>query len=207
MHDDLIDDDTKKEIIAIRQEAVDFFSSKNKAERELWVANEFLENLGIDFDPSELQPVSDDPPDVMFRDAAFEIKELLEEGRKRHDELKIELNLAANAKRHSDLIAFIEPRDIEYVDVYKRIECEAQKLAESKYPIALRNKMDLLFYVNYVGVFGYVGNPIPNPETLKSQGWRSVSVLTGSISTVLMCQSNGPHELLSFAGKSVKKKR
>ena len=32
-----------------REESVHFFASDKRAERELWVANEFLSNLGIQF--------------------------------------------------------------------------------------------------------------------------------------------------------------
>ncbi len=74
--------------IEAREEAVRFFSSASKSERELWVAKEFLENLGAEFSDDELIVPENDPPDVVFRDVLFEVKEILDQGRRRHAEFK-----------------------------------------------------------------------------------------------------------------------
>ena len=58
-----------------------------------------------------------DPPDVRFRDAAFEIKEILDEGRRRHADLKEGLEKAKAARVPSDLLEPLTPRDITYNEV------------------------------------------------------------------------------------------
>lgn len=66
------------------KESIAYFSTKNKAERERWVCLELVQNLGIAYDETEIVSPENDPPDVIFRDARFEVKEILDQGRKRH---------------------------------------------------------------------------------------------------------------------------
>jgi hypothetical protein len=87
-----------------RAESVQFFRSSNKPERERWVVREFLTNLGLAFDDAEVQSPNHDPPDVKFRDANFEIKEILSEGRRRHQEYKEGLQQALEATSPADLV-------------------------------------------------------------------------------------------------------
>ena len=68
-------------------ESVRFFGAQRKPEREVWVADHFLENLNIAYSTEEVVSSDDDPPDVIFRDARFEIKEIMDPGRRRHAEL------------------------------------------------------------------------------------------------------------------------
>ena len=58
----------------------------NKVERELSVSRAFLRTIGVTFEESELISAKCEPPDVIFREAKFEIMELLEPNRKRGDE-------------------------------------------------------------------------------------------------------------------------
>lgn len=73
------------------KESIAYFSAKNKAERERWVCLELVQNLGIAYDETEIVSPENDPPDVIFRDARFEVKEILDQGRKRHAEYKAAL--------------------------------------------------------------------------------------------------------------------
>src|SRR4051812_46176699 len=159
--EEMTDEEYLNAVRAARAESVNFFSSGNRAERELWVANEFLRNLGVSFDRSELAHVRDDPPDVRFRNAAFEIKEILEEGRRRHDEFKESLKKANAASKPSDLLEPVTSRDVTYAEVYALVETKVTELV-SKYPVRLRAHLDLLFYVNLDDVFGYIRTPLPS---------------------------------------------
>jgi hypothetical protein len=86
-----------QERIEALEESVEFFSAKNKTEREIWVAESFIQNLNIGYEESEFYSPEKDPPDVVFRDLAFEVKEILDPGRRRHDEYKEELENARKA--------------------------------------------------------------------------------------------------------------
>lgn len=187
-----------------REESVKFFSSDNRAERELWVANEFLSNLGLSFLEKELEHVTDDPPDVRFNKAEFEIKEILDPGRRRHAEFKNALERAKNAKTTQELLENYSPKDIIYTEIYDLVE-EAVKKYSSKYSPEVRKTLDLLFYVNLEEVHGYIGAPLPTQDKLQSYGFRSVSFVMGPLSGVLMINENAPAFLSSGGPRVIRK--
>ncbi|MGB7951406.1 MAG: DUF1780 domain-containing protein [Candidatus Binatia bacterium] len=67
------------------KESVKFFSSGNKGAIEEWVCTEFLRNLGVVFQEDEVivTPPGQDPPGIIFRHTLFEVKEVLDLGRRR----------------------------------------------------------------------------------------------------------------------------
>src|SRR5688500_12605280 len=111
---------TDEEFIAAtrdaRKEAVRFFSAEAKPERERWVAVEFLTNLGMKFEAGEVLSSQTDPPDIVFRDAAFEIKEIMDVGKKRHDEYKEALRRAEQARTVGELFEAYTPKDVLFSD-------------------------------------------------------------------------------------------
>ena len=172
------------------QESVEYFSSKNKPERELWVCENFLTNLGVRFNTDEVSHVMTDPPDVVFRTAAFEIKELLDPERQRHAELKVELKRANKAKHPKEMMGAYIPKDIIPGEIAIRI----QPILETyftHYARSVRASMGLLIYANLLEHHLKVGR-MPNPETLISYGWRSISVLIGSHALVLSAPRGAP---------------
>ena len=165
------DDEYLEQIRKARAESVRYFSSKNKPERERWVVVEFLTNLGVSFVESEVQSVVDEPPDVRFRSAAFEVKGILDPDRRRHEEFKAALARAKAATSPKDLLEPATPRDVTYTEVCDQIENEVARFA-TKYLVEMRAKLDLLFYVNLADVYGYVATPLPSPSTWEQYGFR-----------------------------------
>lgn len=165
------------------EEEVRFFSNKPKTER--WVVREFLERLAISFTDDELisQKEADDV-DVIFRDANFQIKELVPEGCRRDAENKAALKRAETAKVPYDLIGPMEARDIILVDAYDFI-----LKWDKKYAPASKKNLDLLVYVtrSYAGL-----NRQRQPPELASCGWRSISCLYGEQPYVLVAADNAP---------------
>src|ERR1700675_5145950 len=98
--------DLKRERIESLEASIYYLtSSANKAQRERDTVADFLKNLGHRFRRADLKSTPDgqDPPDVSFRRAAFEVKEELNPGRKRGDEYKARLEEARRAKTHKEL--------------------------------------------------------------------------------------------------------
>lgn len=63
-----------------RREHARFFSNSAKPERERWVVREFLANLSISVSEDGLtSPSQNDDVDVIFRDAKFQVKEILDD--------------------------------------------------------------------------------------------------------------------------------
>jgi len=178
---------TNKEFLADRRQALEdsirYFSGANKPERERWVAAEFLINLGIKYDDAEVVSSPLDPPDVIFRDCCFEIKEILDQGRKRHDEYKQKYKKSLQAKHPRDLLEEYSPEHFTPVEIGKIVEGVLFKY-QSRYRAETRECLDLLFYVNYISYFQKPG-PAPSQEIFQPFGWRSISVLEGRTSIVL----------------------
>lgn len=185
---------TNKEFVADRREAlkesIQYFSQANKAERERWVATEFLTNLDVAHEEAEVVSSQEDPPDVLFRDCRFEVKEVLEPGRKRHDEYKRKYEKSLQAKHPRDLIEEYSPKDFTLEEIGEIVK-EAILKYQNRYNPEIRQGMDLLFYVNYIGYRQKPG-PVPSPDKFALFGWRSISVLEGWTSIILFAAESAP---------------
>jgi Putative endonuclease, protein of unknown function (DUF1780) len=181
------------------KESVDFFASQDKFIRERWVVDEFLINLSMPFAEADLVRGSD-PPDVIFRDAQFEVKEILDEGRKRHAEFKQALVQANAATDPAELLEEYSPKDISIQEVYALIHSRAADYAIRKYSRDIREQIDLLFYINLEDVIGFIETPFPDVTPLALLGYRSVSFLEGHRSCVLCANPNAPSFLQVLPG-------
>lgn len=179
-------------------ESVEYFSARNKTERERWVCVEFLKNLGVIFEEEEVLPWNDEPPDVVFRDARFEIKEILDPGRLRHAEYKLDLEKAQGATKPEEFLESFTPLDITPLQIVDRVRPKMDELAFHYAPTA-RAHIDLLFYVNLRDHFLLQG-PMPDGAKLASYGWRSISVLKGWGALVFSAAADAPQFLQSSAG-------
>jgi hypothetical protein len=189
--------------IRAREESVSFFSSKRKPERERWVVTEFLTNLGIEPSETEVVSAADEPPDVEYRDARFEVKEIMDVGKRRHAKYKESLRRAKEAKTISELFEDYTPRDIKYSEICGRIESEITTLP--LYAPATKRQLDLLFYVNLEDVHGYVTSELPPATKFAELGWRSISFLAGPMSVVLYAAADAPRLIKEREGKVTRK--
>ena len=203
---DISDEDYLASVRKAREESVRFFDAANKLERERWVVNEFLGNLGVEFVESEIQCVADEPPDIRFRSASFEVKEILNKGRRRHTAYKAALEVANSASSPRDLLEPITPRDITYTEVCNLVEAEVIRFAK-KYAPETRNNLDLLFYVNLEDVFGYVATPLPPLSQWEVYGFRSVSLVMGRFAGILMAAQTAPDFLKNNGQRIILKPR
>ena len=189
-----------EESIRALEESVRSFAPENKAEGELWVAKAFLENLRIPFEAEELKSSNDEPPDVLFRDARFEIKEIMDPGRKRHLEYRRALERARRATSVRELFDTFRPTDTSIQAVYEL--CLAQvALLEKKYAPAVRASLDLLFYINLQRVVGLKEAPYPDVESMASAGWRSVSFVKGQRSCCFFAADGAPRFIAGAVGR------
>ncbi len=186
-----------QERIEALKESVEYYSAKNKAEREIWVAESFIKNLNIDYVESEFHSSSQDPPDVVFRDLAFEVKEILDPGRRRHDQYKEELENARKAIGAQELLSMYRPVDKTIQEIYQL--CLDATRALIKYPPAVRAATDLLFYVNLQHVMGLFETPYPDITELESCGWRSVSFVMGHRSHTFTTKLDAPDVFVKSA--------
>jgi hypothetical protein len=188
-----------------RAESVKYFGVANKPEREKWVAQTFLVNLGINHNAIELV-AGEDPPDVQFRDARFEIKEILDPDRRRHQEYKDSLEEANRATTPRDLVRPAPFNEIAIAKVYELVLQNTEELSKNRYALALRRKLDLLFYVNLLNVYEFIEVPFPSVSALSSLGWKSVSFVKGHRSCVLTAAKDAPNFLRNNIGRVMHRK-
>jgi Putative endonuclease, protein of unknown function (DUF1780) len=112
---------------------------------EEWVVKRFLRGLGVAFAGAEVQQPLHDPPDATFRGAAFEVKEIGEPGRRRHDEYRAKLAKAKKATSLAELLESFSPADLPLAKIYELIFAETAALAARKYVDAnTRGELDVL---------------------------------------------------------------
>jgi len=194
-----MDDDVIKERITAIENSIKFYSSSNKPERERWVVARFLENMNVPHNAYDIETPTEDPPDVIALGGLFEVKEILDPGRRRHQEYKDALNVAKNSMSPKELITEATPRDSSIKEIYDLCKDSIKKL-ETKYPLKVRESLDILFYVNLQRVMDIVEQPYPDITELRSSGWRSVSFVEGYIACCFYAETEAPHWLQERVG-------
>jgi hypothetical protein len=155
-----------------------FFSSKHKFERECWIVKKFLNLKNTD----AFEKPNNDPPDVLYEDARFEVIEILDEGRKRNDEHRERAIKIEEALRNKSLSPLLEVYQLSSVSKDDLINEVLKKISvkERKYAPAVTASLDLLVYVNYQVKKLDITSQITVPIEDRFNKWRSVSVLTNS---------------------------
>ncbi|MDH4231217.1 MAG: DUF1780 domain-containing protein [Nitrospirota bacterium] len=200
----------KKEIVEHFRESVRLFSNKGKKELELWTAQKFLNVLDVPYTDSELRQPKDEPPDVAFRDARFEIIELYDEDRRRHDEYRDKLKKAEIARDYSELLA-VQTWDLELVSLTELLASAAERLErkKGKYSPDTKANLDIIIYVNLPKITiddeDYVfSDQFPSNASLRR--WRSVSlVFNRQIVCVAYASVRAPEFIQNASNRVIRK--
>ncbi|MBI4680198.1 MAG: DUF1780 domain-containing protein [Nitrospirae bacterium] len=194
-------DDRKmiQEMIYDTEESIKFFSSAKKPDRERSACAAFLRSLNIKFNANDLQSIEDDPPDVIFDKAKFEVKEYLDDDRRRHAEFKQRLDKLRQAQKLSDLLQPYRPFNITMRDVSGRLSPFLEDYAKS-YGRTLCSSLDVLVYFNLTDCHVEGDNVDPDNSRLLKQGWRSVSMITNSFAYIFFAQDSAPEFLIANSG-------
>jgi len=99
-----INDEIICELIAHKEATTAWFGESGKLERERLIFKAFLRCLELVFDSAEIKsiPINDRFPDIEFRGVKFEIKEMIDPHRKRHDEYKKALEKLKKERRRAE---------------------------------------------------------------------------------------------------------
>jgi len=179
------------------------FSSKMKPERERMVCRAFLRCLGVQFQEDEILAPCEEPVDVAFRSAKFQIRELMEPDRRRGDELKNFQDAVQNATSIEDvMLPYLPPRPLSLQDLVDKVT-EALRDKVAKYGKGCKD-LDALVYVDLENRCLDVKTNISNLAKLKSQGWRSVSVLFPPHGIIFHAHpKDGPNFILAYSGRAL----
>jgi len=170
--------DWKREHITGLEESIRFFSNENKFDREKYVISSLLDALSITYIDSELTEAPE-PTDVGFRDANFQVKEVMQNARRRGDELKAALEKAKAANTYSELLETYTPQDISIGAIGEKSVARADDLLH-KYGKKERMHMDLVLYFNYLD-YHEIHFDFEVPTT---RDYRSLSVLSNRFAVV-----------------------
>ena len=185
----------------LRKHATDtrsFLSNKMKPERERSVCRAFLRLIGIVFEEYELIAPTSEPADVAFRDARFQVRDLLEPDRRRGDDWKEkEKKYSEAGSLRQSVIPYSPATPIELHALIREIEKALAPKAQ-KYGSGCAD-VDALVYVDLKHKFLGVDSKMPSTDQLEAQGWRSVSLLFLPYAVVLFAKPAAPGLLKRLA--------
>jgi hypothetical protein len=191
-----------RQLAANVHDTAEMLSSHRKVERERRAVAAFLRCLGVDFFPEELVTPGSDPPDVMFRDARFEVMIKLDEGRKMHADWKKKAEQRDSAQFIEALVESYHPSSpVPFQDIVSLVVAELGEKA-SHYGWNTCSQLDALLYINPLGKHLYPLSKAHVPEELHAQGWRSVCFLFAPYSHVLAVTPEAPDFLRQHEGRT-----
>lgn len=187
------------------EQANAFLSNARKWERERWVCQRLLPALNVSHRLDEFSAANHEPPDVLFREASFEVFFVLDEGRRLSDEWRAELERRRSAFSLSQLVRReAKPRRIAAAELQQRLTPTLRKKAHNYKERGLDlGELDLLAYVNLKRAVLDFNSHFPPPTELLRQGWRSLSLVGPTFARVLFAHPDAPDFLRNNLGRSV----
>jgi hypothetical protein len=180
-----------------------FLTDALKPERERAVCRAFLRCVGVPFDQLEIVASVDEPVDVSFREACFQVREVLEVGRRRGDEWRKRAECWNRARSLGDtVVSWSPPAPLPLVDLIGSLpgalEAKVRKYGRQC------STLDALVYVNLRSRFLDPGISQADTSSLETQGWRSVSILFPPYGMVLTAGDDAPDFLRSWVGRALR---
>jgi hypothetical protein len=175
-----------------------YLTDECKPERERAVVRAFLRCIGVTFAESEIVAPASEPVDVSFRDARFQVREILQQGRRRGDEVK----LKARAQSIDDATVTWKPPPTP-MSAEELTLAITQALDEKarKYGRSQCSRLDALVYVNLTLTSVLRPDTTPgNTAGLTAQAWRSVSLVFPPYGIVLFTTSDASGFLRQLLG-------
>ena len=189
-------------LISHTDDTLRLLSNHEKATRERMVCAAFLRCLGAQFLKEDITSPQGDPPDVTFKEARFEVREILDEGRARGKDFKERLEVLKKAKNLNDtLLPYKSPTPIDYTSLFNIINAALSKKA-NLYRVQGCSSLDALLYINLNHRFLDLARSIPDFGSLISQGWRSVSFVFIPYSHIIFAKDTAPEFLKKYKGQT-----
>jgi len=193
---------TEREFLQnIQADAADtfyYFSDKCKPERERAVVRAFLRCSGVTFVESEIVSPSSEPADVSFREGRFQVREILQQGRRRGDEWK----LKARAQSMDDVMVTWKPPAPMSAEELTETITQALDEKAQKYGRRQCSRLDALVYMNLTLSRVLRLDTAPGSTAgLAAQAWRSVCLVFPPYGIVLSATSDAPGFLQQLLGR------
>ena len=201
-----MDDSDYLRLLTIQAEQANaFLSNARKWERERWVCQRLLQGLNIPYHTEDFIQASQEPPDVLFGDARFEVFFVLDEGRRLNDEWREELQRRRSAYSLSQLVRReARPKRIPASKLLQRLGPTLHKKANNyqERDIDL-GQLDIIAFSSLKREVLDLNSHFPPPTEYLRQGWRSLSLVGPTFARVLFAQPDAPDFLRNNLGRSI----
>jgi hypothetical protein len=187
------------------EQANALLSNARKWERERWVCQRLLQGLNITYGTEEFLPVGQEPPDVLFREANFEVFFVLDEGRRLNDEWREELQRRRSAFSLSQLVRReARPKRIRAPELLARLGPTLRKKAHNYLERGLSlGELDMVAFASLKRDVLNLNSHFPPPTEYLRQGWRSLSLVGPNFARVLFAHPGAPDFLRANLGRSI----
>ena len=199
------DSDYLRLLTSQAEQANAFLSNARKWERERWVCQRLLQGLNIAYHTNDFTQAGQEPPDVLFRDARFEVFFVLDEGRRLNDEWREELQRRRSAYSLSQLVRReARPKRIPASKLLQRLGPTLHKKATNYQERGIDlGQLDIIAFSSLKREVLDLNSHFPPPTDDLRQGWRSLSVVGPTFARVLFAQPDAPDFLRSNLGRSI----
>ncbi|AOA08218.1 MULTISPECIES: DUF1780 domain-containing protein [Pseudomonas] len=201
-----MDDSDYLRLLTIQAEQANaFLSNARKWERERWVCQRLLQGLNIPYHSEDFLQAGQEPPDVLFGDARFEVFFVLDEGRRLNDEWRAELQRRRSAYSLSQLVRReARPKRIPASKLLQRLGPTLHKKATNykERDIDL-GQLDIIAFSSLKREVLDLNSHFPPPTEYLRQGWRSLSLVGPTFARVLFAQPDAPDFLRNNLGRSI----
>lgn len=199
------DSDYLRLLTSQAEQANAFLSNARKWERERWVCERLLQGLNIAYRDDEFAPAGQEPPDVLFREASFEVFFVLDEGRRLNDEWREELQRRRSAFSLSQLVRReARPKRIRAPELLQRLAPTLRKKAHNYRERGLDlGELDIIAFASLKRETLDLNSHFPPPTEFLRQGWRSLSLVGPTFARVLFAHPDAPDFLRNNLGRSI----
>jgi hypothetical protein len=183
------------------------FSNPQKPERERMVVRAFLRCVGETFEDGEIIASSEEPIDVRFRNADFQIMEIVGDN-KRGLAWRRRQNRYRDAQRVADLLDPYTPSEPMSFDDAAQLVADRLSTKAARYGAATCENLDALVYVDLHNRHLWPLEPAGHgwaAAVLQTQGWRSVSMLFVPYGVVLLAAPTASAVIRARAGRVLNK--
>lgn len=201
-----MDDSDYLRLLTIQAEQANaFLSNARKWERERWVCQRLLQGLNVPYRQDDFTQLDQEPPDVLFQDACFEVFFVLDEGRRLNDEWRQELQRRRSAFSLSQLVRReARPKRIAARDLLHRLAPTLRKKAHNYRERGLDlSEFDIVAFASLKRETLDLNSHFPPPTEYMRQGWRSLSLVGPTFARVLFAHPDAPDFLRTNLGRLV----
>ncbi|MFZ5693233.1 MAG: DUF1780 domain-containing protein [Pseudomonadota bacterium] len=179
------------------------FSNPRKPERERMVVRAFLRCVGETFEGSEIIASREEPIDVRFRTADFQIMEIVGD-RKRGLDWRRRQDRYRDAQHVADVMEPYTPSQPMSFDDAAQFVANGLSAKAARYGAAACADLDALVYIDLHNQHLWPLEPAGNGRAtamLLTQGWRSTSMLFVPYGVVLLAAPTAPAIIRARAGR------